>query len=152
MQLFFLQGHLHLLKLALFTNIFSTTSWDVLLSPSTEFLSRGVADIMSFYDSNERQPKEIIAGINARTFWGDKMTVTLVTLEPNVILLSRPTHTNKPAMSWKAKLSSRSVSKHRFLDQEIYIIHGNAEHSVNVGDLPTRLFETFAPVREDLKY
>jgi hypothetical protein len=54
MQLFFLQGHLHLLKLALFTNIFTTTSWDVLLSPSTEFLSRGVADIMSFYDSNER--------------------------------------------------------------------------------------------------
>lgn len=96
MQLFFLQGHLHLLKLALFTNIFTTTSWDVLLSPSTEFLSRGVADIMSFYDSNERQPKEIIAGINARTFWGDKMTVTLVTLEPHVILLSH-SHSHEQA-------------------------------------------------------
>ena len=108
---------------------------------------------MSFYDSNERQPKEIIAGFNPRTFWGDKMTVALVALEPHVILSSH-SHLHEQAgyvLAGEIEFPINGPTQ-GLRPGDVYIIPGNAEHSVKVGDLPTRLFETFAPVREDLKY
>jgi len=108
---------------------------------------------MIFYDSNDRQPKEIVPGINARTFWGDKMTLALVTLEPHAVLPPH-THPHEQAgyvLEGEIEFTISGQTK-MCRAGDVYIISGNAEHSVLVGDLPTRLFESFVPVREDFKY
>jgi len=38
---------------------------------------------MTFYDPTERQAKELVTGINARTFWGEEMLLAVVNLDPN---------------------------------------------------------------------
>lgn len=108
---------------------------------------------MNFYDSNERQPKEIVAGIKAQTFWGDKMTLALVTLEPHSVLPPH-SHLHEQAGYVLAGEIEFTVSGRTKLLRagDVYIIPGYAEHSVIVGDQQTRLFETFVPVREDFKY
>jgi len=108
---------------------------------------------MIFYDTNDRQPKEIAAGINIRTFWGKKMTVALVTLEPHSVL---PTHSHlheQAGYVLEGNTEFTISGQTRVLSSgDVYIIPGNAEHSVKICDMQTRLFETFVPVREDLKY
>ena len=108
---------------------------------------------MSFYDSNERQPKEIIAGINARTFWGNKMTVALVTFEAHAVLPPHSHSHEQAGYVLEGEIEFTISEQTQVLRPgDVYIIPGNAEHSVIVGELPTRLFECFVPVREDLKY
>ena len=41
---------------------------------------------MYYYNPDEREAKELVPGINARTFWAEKMLAAVVDLDPNVLL------------------------------------------------------------------
>lgn len=108
---------------------------------------------MYFYDTNDRQPKEIVTGINVRTFWGEKTTVALVNLEPHAVLPPHSHMHEQAGYILEGEIEFTIGEQKKVLNAgDVYIIPGNTEHSVIIGELPTRLFETFLPVREDFKY
>ncbi len=41
---------------------------------------------MYFYKTSDRQPKEVLPGIQIRTFWGEQMLCAVVELAPNTWL------------------------------------------------------------------
>ena len=41
---------------------------------------------MYYYNPEEREAKELVPGINAKTFWGEKMLAAVVDLDANVQL------------------------------------------------------------------
>jgi len=60
---------------------------------------------MYYYNPEEREAKELVPGINAKTFWAEKMLAAVVDLDPNV-QLPRHSHPHEQSSS-----SSRIRSK-----------------------------------------
>ncbi len=44
-----------------------------------------------FYDPDQRTPKELLPGVAARTFWGERMLLSLVDLAPGAVI---PSHSH----------------------------------------------------------
>ena len=108
---------------------------------------------MHFYDPQERERKELVAGVMARTFWGERMLMSLVDLEPNAVI---PEHTHPHeqvgmVVSGEMRLTIAGETK-QARPGDVYIIPGDATHGVVVGDAACQLIEVFSPVREEYKY
>ncbi len=108
---------------------------------------------MYFYDPSERESKEIATGINVRTFWGDKMMLSVVDLAPNASL---PEHSHPHeqvgtviagSVEFTIGGETRSLGPGR-----VFVIPGDLPHSGRTGPEGARLTEVFTPIREDLKY
>jgi quercetin dioxygenase-like cupin family protein len=108
---------------------------------------------MPFYSSAEREPMEIFDGITGRTFWGDRMLLSIVELEPNAV---GPPHSHpheQIGLVLAGELSFTIDGETRTIRPgDINVIPGGVEHSVVAGDMPCRLVEVFSPVREEFKY
>ena len=79
--------------------------------------------------------------------------MALVTLEPHSVL---PSHSHLHVQAGyivEGEIEFTISGQTRVLRVgDVYITPENAEHSVKIGDLQSRLFETFVSVREDFKY
>ena len=108
---------------------------------------------MTFYKLKDRDTKELLAGINARTFWGEKMLFSVVDLDPYVKLPlhSHPHEQGGIVISGQLELSIDGDTK-VLNPGDLYIIPGSVEHSAKTGPSPTRVLDVFSPVREDYKY
>ncbi len=81
------------------------------------------------------------------------MTLALVTLEPHAVLPPHIHPHEQAGYVLEGKIEFAISGQTKICRAgDVYIIPGNAEHPVIIGDLPTRLFETFVPVREYFKY
>lgn len=108
---------------------------------------------MTFCDIENRGTKELAPGVLMRSFWGEQTTLAVVDLAPNAVV---PPHSH-PAEQSGIVVNGRIVLTIGEETREIgpgacYIIPGNVQHSLVVGDEPAKLMEVFAPLREELKY
>jgi quercetin dioxygenase-like cupin family protein len=108
---------------------------------------------MTFLDIENRAIKELVPGVNIRSFWGEKIQLITVIIDPGAHV---PTHKHPQEQSGAVltgKVTFTIGDETRTLEPgDCYIIPGNVEHSATGGDVETRLVETFCPIREDLKY
>jgi unsaturated pyranuronate lyase len=108
---------------------------------------------MYFYNPSERGTKELAPGINARTFWGENMLVSVVDLEPDKPL---PEHSHPHEQVGTILAGSVDFTiggETRTLRVgEVFIIPGDVPHSAVTGPQGAKVMEVFSPVREDLKY
>ncbi len=82
----------------------------------------------------------------------DKMTLTIMEFEPNVVL---PEHSH-PHEQMGFMIEGEAVFK---IDGQEYPVHagqmwrlpGGVMHQVTVGDKPMRVVESFYPIREDFR-
>ena len=105
-----------------------------------------------FHDSTVRARKTTAPGVTIRTFWGERMMLTLIDLEPHAVI----PHHNHPAEQVGTMISGGFTMTVDGVVQDVkpgdvYIIPGGVYHSVVVGDQPTQVVETFSPVREEYK-
>lgn len=108
---------------------------------------------MYFYNPVDRGYKEIVAGIRARTFWGEKIMLAVVDLDPKAILPNHKHPHEQAGIVIRGELTMTIADETRGLKQgDVYMIPGNTEHSVIVGTAPAQLLDIFTPVREDLRY
>jgi len=107
---------------------------------------------MFFPDLEARQYKQLIEGIKARTFWGEKLMLALVDLEPNAVLpLHQHLHEQGGVvLEGEMTLTVGEESK-TVRPGDLYLIPGDVPHSAKVGPLPTRVLDIFSPVREEYK-
>jgi quercetin dioxygenase-like cupin family protein len=108
---------------------------------------------MYFYNPNEREVKQLITGIHARTFWGENLMLAVVELDAGSIL---PTH-NHPheqgGIVLEGTLDFSIDGETRTLGPgDLYIIPGGVNHMVIVGEKPAKVLDIFSPVREEYKY
>jgi quercetin dioxygenase-like cupin family protein len=107
---------------------------------------------MAFYSPEDREGKELFEGIVARTYWGENLLLAVVDVAANGIV---PLHSHpheQAGLVLEGKLTFTIGDESRTLGPgDIYVIPGNAEHSVAAGDMPCKVLDIFSPVREEYK-
>ncbi len=105
------------------------------------------------FDPAERATKELAAGVLARTFWGERMLMAVVDLEPGaeVPAHSHPHEQCGVVLEGELALTVDGV-EHRLKPGDVYVIPGGVVHSARAGDRPVRVVDVFSPVREEYKY
>ena len=106
-----------------------------------------------FNDLENREAKELAPGVMARTFWGNKMLLSIVDLEPGAVV---PLHSHPHEQAGtviNGRLQLTIAGETRWVESgATYIIPGGIEHKAVGGDEPTRVLDIFSPVREDYQY
>ena len=108
---------------------------------------------MYYYNPAERASKELVSGINARTFWGEKMLAAVVDLDPNVHL-PRHSHPHEQlGIVIEGQIEFIVAGEKQVLGPgEVYVIPGGVEHEARTFDQPVKVMDVFSPVREEYKY
>ena len=107
---------------------------------------------MVFHDLENREWKELFAGVRVRTFWGKEMLVMHVEIDEgaDVPMHSHPHEQGGTVLSGEVRFTiggeSRTVGA-----GDSYIIPSGVEHKA-LGLQNSKLFEIFSPVREEYKF
>jgi quercetin dioxygenase-like cupin family protein len=108
---------------------------------------------MYYYNPTERVAKELIPGINAKTFWGEQMLAAVVDLDANVHL---PLHSHpheQLGIVIEGQIEFSVAGEVKVLKPgEVYVIPGGVEHEARTFDQPVKVLDVFSPVREEYKY
>lgn len=108
---------------------------------------------MYYYDPKSRQTKELAPGVRTRTFWGEKVLLSVVEFDPSSEV---PNHTHpheQGGMMLEGELEMDIAGETRTLRPgDVYIIPGDVEHWARSGSMPARVLDIFSPVREEFKY
>ncbi len=106
-----------------------------------------------FFDPNQRTPKELLPGVTARTFWGERLLISQVDLAPGAVI---PTHSHPHEQITTLISGSLEMTiageTHRCQAGDICVIPGGTGHSVVNGPELTRVIDAFSPVRDDYKF
>lgn len=106
-----------------------------------------------FQDAENRAKKQLLAGINTRTFWGDQMLISLVDLDPNAVIPPHSHPHEQVGIVLEGELALTVAGETRQLKPgDIYVVPGGTTHGLQMGNAPARVFEVFSPVREEYKY
>jgi quercetin dioxygenase-like cupin family protein len=108
---------------------------------------------MYFYSPDERTPKELFPGILSRTFWGEKMLLSLLELAPHSTV-PRHSHPHEQAgIMLEGEMEFTIGDETRIVKAgDLFVIPGGVEHSVRVLDQPVKALDIFSPVREEYKW
>ena len=106
---------------------------------------------MSFNDVENRGWKDLISGVRARTFWGDKMMVCHVALDEGAVV---PLHSHSHEQGGtviEGEIEFTIDGERRILQPgDSYVIKGDVQHGA-IAKTACKLFEIFSPVREEYK-
>ncbi len=106
-----------------------------------------------YFDSAARTRKELLPGVATRTFWGDRMLLSLVDLDPNTTIPLHAHPHEQVGMVLSGTVEFTIAGETRQLGPgDIYIAPGGVEHSVRLGDSACQILEAFSPVREEYKF
>ena len=106
-----------------------------------------------FCDLENREAKETVPGVHIRTFWGNKMLLSIVNLAANVVVPahSHPHEQAGTVISGEFEMTINGET--RWLKPgDTYIIPGGVEHGARTGDTSARALDMFSPVRADYQY
>lgn len=108
---------------------------------------------MYVHKISERDTKELVPGIIARTFWGKKMLTSIVELEPNAVLPDHSHPHEQQGMVLEGMITMTiDGTTYELTAEEYYVIPGGVIHSGTAGPDGCRVIDIFAPVREEYKY
>ncbi len=106
-----------------------------------------------FKDAAERESLELAPGARTRTFWGERMLLSLVEIDAHAEV---PLHTHpheQAGIVVAGELEMGVGGEVKLLRPgDMYLIPGNVEHYAKGGDQPAKALDVFSPVREEFKY
>ena len=106
-----------------------------------------------FKDAAERETLELAPGARTRTFWGERMLLSLVEIDAHAEV---PLHTHpheQAGIVVAGELEMGIGGEVKLLRPgDMYLIPGNVEHYAKGGDQPAKALDVFSPVREEFKY
>ena len=108
---------------------------------------------MPFIDLAQRAGTEAMPGIVLRTFWGDNMLLSHVTLAPNSVVPehSHPHEQGGIVVSGQMELTIAGETRTLHVG-DMYIAPGIRVHSVVAGPEGCIALDIFSPVREEYKF
>lgn len=108
---------------------------------------------MYFNDPGTRESKELAPGVTARTFWGEKMLVSVVEMEADKPLPEHSHPHEQAGIVTEGSLTLTIGGETRTVTAgQVFIVPGDVPHSAVTGPDGARVVDIFSPVREDLKY
>lgn len=108
---------------------------------------------MYFYDPATREARELVPGISARTFWGEKMLLAVVELKPESVLPHHAHPHEQAGIVLEGELRFTIDDQTRVLHAgEVYVIPGSVHHSAVAGANGAKVMDIFSPVREEYTY
>ena len=108
---------------------------------------------MYYPDLPHRTVKDLLPGIHARTFWGEKMLLAVVDLDANAVIPPHKHPHEQCGVVLKGELTFSIAGEVRTLHPgDPYVIPGDVEHNVIVGAEAAQVMDVFSPVREEYKY
>ena len=108
---------------------------------------------MYFHSPSDRETKKLAPGIHARTFWGEKMLVAVVTLAAQTHLPNHSHPHEQVGIILEGKLEFTIDGETRILlPGDIYTIPGNIEHKAKTFEKPVKVMDVFSPVRAEYQY
>ena len=108
---------------------------------------------MYFHDPSERETKELLPGIVARTFWGQNMLAAVVDLDPETVMPmhSHPHEQLGIVIEGEFELTIGGEAR-KLKPGDVYLIPGDVEHGAKTFANPVKVMDVFNPVREEYKY
>ncbi len=105
-----------------------------------------------FWNPEEIGPRTLAPGITTKLAWGEKLMLSLVTLEPDAAV---PPHTHPHEqmgmlVSGAMELTIGDETR-RLAGNEIYLMPGGVPHSAKAGPGGAVALEAFSPPREEYK-
>ncbi len=108
---------------------------------------------MYYYNPEDREAKELLPGIIARTFWGQQMLMAVVDLDPNTELPHHSHPHEQVGIVIAGQIEFDVAGQVRVLHPgEVYVIPGGVAHGARTFDQPVKVIDVFSPVREEYKY
>ena len=108
---------------------------------------------MYYCDIHGREPKEIFPGVHLKSFWGEKMLVSLTTIDAGTIMDAHSHPHEQLGYIIEGELTFIIDGQTKVLKAgEAYIIPGGVEHSVAANNGAVKVFDVFSPVREQLQW
>ena len=106
-----------------------------------------------FKDAQSRDPLELAPGVRTRTFWGERVLLSLVEIDTNSEV---PNHTHpheQAGIVVEGEMEMGIGGDVRTLRAgDMYIIPGNIEHYARCVGIGAKVLDIFSPVREEFKY
>ena len=106
-----------------------------------------------FHRAQGRAEKELAPGARTRTYWGDRILLSLVEIDANTEV---PLHTHpheQAGMVIEGEMEMGVAGEVRMLKPgDMYIIPGGVPHYARCGDTAGKALDIFSPVREEFKY
>lgn len=107
---------------------------------------------MNYPNLKDLNTKELLPGIIARTFWGEKMLAAVVDLDPHTDL---PLHSHpheQLGIVIEGTIEFTIAGQVQSLGPgQVYLIPGGVEHGAKTFDRPVKVMDVFSPVREEYK-
>ena len=106
-----------------------------------------------FKDANSRDAMQLVEGARTRTFWGERITLSMVEIDANSEV-PKHTHPHEQAgILIEGEMEMGIAGEVKVLKPgDMYIIPGDVEHYARCGDTPALALDIFSPVREEFKY
>ncbi len=106
-----------------------------------------------FYDPETRARKNLLPGVDARTFWGEQMLLAVVDLDAQAVIPSHSHPHEQGGIVLQGEMEFTIAGEtQRLKPGDLYIIPSGVAHSVRIFDQPVRVLDIFSPVREEYKY
>ena len=106
-----------------------------------------------FCDVQSRESIELHKGVASKTFWGDKMLLSLVEFDPGSEGATH-SHSHEQAgvvIEGEIEFTIGEV-KQLLKPGDCYVIPSDVEHSATATGIGCKMMTVFSPVREDYKY
>jgi quercetin dioxygenase-like cupin family protein len=108
---------------------------------------------MYYYQTHDRESKELVPGVVARTFWGENMLAAVVDLEPNTELPMHSHPHEQVGIVICGQIQFNIAGEIKTLKPgDVYVIPGGVEHGAKTFDDSVQVMDVFSPVREEYKY
>jgi quercetin dioxygenase-like cupin family protein len=106
-----------------------------------------------FFNPETRTGKELVPGVVVRTFWGDRILLSLVDLAPGAVIAphSHPHEQVTTLISGSLDITVAGETR-RCKPGDVCVFPGGTEHSVVNGPEAARVIDAFSPVREEYKF
>ena len=105
-----------------------------------------------FKETRDRDPMELVPGARTRTFWGEKLLLSLVEIDAGSRV---PNHTHpheQAGIVVEGELQMGIAGEERMLKPgDMYIIPGNVEHYARCPGTAAKVLDIFSPVRDEFK-
>ena len=107
----------------------------------------------TYLDLEKRESREVIPGVHLQTFWREQQMASVVRLDENAVV---PEHSHAAEQCGVVLAGSVTFTidgaTRELRAGDCYMIAGDEVHSAVAGPDGTRLFEVFAPVRDEYKF
>ena len=106
-----------------------------------------------FKDAQSRDSMQLVEGARTRTFWGERITLSMVEIDANSEVPKHAHPHEQAGILIEGELEMGIGGEVKVLKPgDMYIIPGDVEHYARCGGTPALALDIFSPVREEFKY